>query len=161
MKMIMLSVLLALIFVGCGCATSRTSTPTRPMSSEEIKQRAQNNRKEQEEQQLAKEWDDAREQIRKQLLQIDQEFQRTEEEREQVETQLPEPRRQGSISQLQALQSKGDRLAEEAKVLQMTAAWIALDGADEGEMREITRLLNKNTAELDRVTIQIEQLRNR
>lgn len=68
---------------------------------------------------------------------------------------------ESSVSQLQALQSKGDRLAEEAKVLQKTAAWIALDGADEGEMREITKLLNKNTAELDRVAIQIEQLRNR
>jgi hypothetical protein len=69
--------------------------------------------------------------------------------------ELPKSKRQ---SQLQVLQSEADRLAEEAQVLQKTAAWIALDGADEGEMREITRLLNKNTAELEQVTKQIEQL---
>ncbi|MFH1719827.1 MAG: hypothetical protein ABIF19_20940 [Planctomycetota bacterium] len=56
------------------------------------------------------------------------------------------------------LRSEGDRLVKEAEVLQKTAAWIALDGADEGEMREITRLLNKNTAELEQVTKQIDRL---
>lgn len=70
-------------------------------------------------------------------------------------TELPKIERR---SQLQTLQSEGDRLVEEAQVLQMTAAWIALDGADEGEMREIRRLLNKNTAELEQVNRQIEQL---
>lgn len=61
-------------------------------------------------------------------------------------------------SELQRLRSEGDRLVKEAEVLQKTAAWIALDGARKGEMREITRLLSKNTAELEHVTRQIEQL---
>jgi len=61
-------------------------------------------------------------------------------------------------SEFLRLRSEGARLVKEAEVLQKTAAWIALDGAHKGEMREITRLLNKNTAELEQVTKQIEQL---
>lgn len=61
-------------------------------------------------------------------------------------------------SELLRLLSEGDRLVKEAEVLQKTAARIPLDGAHEVEIREITRLLSKNTAELEQVTKQIEQL---
>lgn len=61
-------------------------------------------------------------------------------------------------AELQRLRSEGPRLVKEAEVLRKTAAEIPLDGAHEGEIRGITRLLNKNTAELEQVTKQVEQL---
>ena len=61
-------------------------------------------------------------------------------------------------SELLRLRSEGARLVKEAEVLRKTAARIPLDGAHEVEIREITRLLSKNTAELEQVTKQIEQL---
>ena len=85
----MLTILLALIVVGSGCTTSRTSTSTKPMNSEEIQQWVQNKTKDKERQEIAKAWEDTREQLRKQL-QKEQKYPRTEEEREQVEAQLPE-----------------------------------------------------------------------
>ena len=88
-KKTMLTILLALIVVGSGCTTSRTSTSTKPMNSEEIQQWVQNKTKDKERQEIAKAWEDAREQLRKQL-QNEQKYPRTEEEREQVEAQLPE-----------------------------------------------------------------------
>ncbi|MBN2593407.1 MAG: hypothetical protein JXA81_07865 [Sedimentisphaerales bacterium] len=98
MEKILLTILLVLIVSGSGCAKSGTSTSTKIMNAEEMQQCVQNRIKNDETEEINKEWEDAREQLRKQLK-IDHEYLKTEE-REQVETQLSESKQQDRESQI-------------------------------------------------------------
>ena len=101
----MLVILLALMVVGTGCTTSKTSTSTRPMNSEGKQQRVQNKANDEERQKINKEWETAREQLRKQL-QIEQTYSKTEGEREQVETRLAESKQQDREGQMPLVETK-------------------------------------------------------
>lgn len=98
MKKMMLTMLLAFMVFGSGCTTSQSSTSTRPTNSEE-QQLVENKAKDEERQEITKEWEAAREQLRKQL-QTEQSYPQTKEEREQAETRLAKSKQQDRKRQM-------------------------------------------------------------
>lgn len=83
------SVLLGLFVVVSGCATSDTSAPTRLGNAGEMKGRAQDETAE--ERELAREWDEAREQLRRQLEQPQNDPTGEEGGQDETEPLPPEP----------------------------------------------------------------------
>ncbi|MFH1717610.1 MAG: hypothetical protein ABIF19_09690 [Planctomycetota bacterium] len=89
MKKILLTSLLTLIVVESGCTASRTSTSTSTTNPGGMRDRLQDKTENEEKQRIAKGWEDARAELRRQL-ETDQEYSRTEGDSQQAEIQSSE-----------------------------------------------------------------------
>ena len=96
-----------LIVVASGCACSPTDVSTRPTASEEMREEVQDKREREEEQGLAKEWEKARELLRKQL-ETEQKYSRSVGRSTQVETPLPESKQPEVGRQMPQIESGPD-----------------------------------------------------